>query len=279
MLKMQTGIHDNVSFEDYLQIRAVSNSYLGAIDKCPAKGKTPSRDSSVFALGRAFHTLTLEGLEAFQERYFTITETLNLRTKAGRERKAEIEAENEGKEVLTKDDCITVHEMCEAVYCHPIAREMLGEGVSEQTLVWRDESTGMLCKARPDKVPHKPGILIDLKSTASADPRKFLLSCVEYGYIRQAAMYLEGATLTGDEVYNIFAFIACEKNPPYRTEVFTIDGELLQWGRNEFQRLMEKEEFLRKVKRYPNYNNEGVNTLEMPGYLRGDYGYDEKNEE
>ena len=271
-MKLEPGIHADIAFSDYLQIRAVSNSYLGAIDQCPAKGKTPRKDSLNFIIGRAFHTITLEGLGAFNARY-AVSPNINKRTKAGKEEFAAFEQENKDKEILSKDDCILINEMAEAVLCHPIAREMLDGGLSEETLIWHDEETNILCKSRPDKVPYKgKGILIDLKSTSSCDPRKFAYSCKDYGYLRQAGMYLEGATLTSEDstIYNVFAFITCEKTPPYRVEVFTPDGEYLRWGAYEFHRLLRKEEVLRKTRRYPNFDNDGVFTLEMPAYLKGD---------
>ncbi len=269
---LEPGIYKDIPFSEYLKIRAISNSYLGAIDECPAKGKTPRKDSDNFRIGRAFHTITLEGLEAFKERY-AVAPTINKRTKEGKAEFALWEMENQDKEFITKEDCIMINEMAEAVLCHPIAREMLAGGVSEETLVWRDEDTGMLCKARPDKSPYKgKGILIDLKSTASCDFRKFAYSCKDYGYLRQAGMYLEGATLTSPDstIYNIFAFIACEKKPPYRVEVFTPEAEYLKWGTQEFHRLLRKEQVLRKQKKYPNYDYEGVMTLEIPAYLKGE---------
>lgn len=266
---LKSGIHKDISFSEYLKIRAISNSYLGAIDDCPAKGKTPRKDSDNFRIGRAFHTITLEGLEAFKERY-AVEPVINKRTKEGKAEFALWEMENQDKEFISKENCIMINEMAEAVLCHPIAREMLAEGISEETLIWRDEDTGMLCKARPDKSPYKgKGILIDLKSTASCDMRKFAYSCKDYGYLRQAGMYLEGATLTSPDntIYNIFAFIACEKKPPYRVEVFTPENRYIKWGTYEFHRLLKKEVILRKTRKYTNYDNDGVFTLEIPPYL------------
>lgn len=269
---MEQGVYQDISDREYRKIKAVSNSYLGRIDKCPAGGKAPSKDTPSFAGGRAFHILTLEGLDAFRERFAVMPKT-DKRTKAGKEAYAEFMEANKGLEHISAEDCITANEMTEAVLCHPIARGMLSGGQSEETVVWCDEETGILCKARPDKIPNKSkNIIVDLKSTTSADPRKFAYSCKDYGYIRQAGMYLEGKTLTasGSIVFDQFVFICCEKTPPYRVEIFIPERDYIKWGTYEFHRLLQKEEWLRKSKKYPNYSNDAIFTLEMPSCLNNE---------
>ena len=44
-------------------------------------------------------------------------------------------------------------------------------GKAERTYIWRDPRTGALCKCRPDYT--RPNLLIDYKTTTSANPRTF----------------------------------------------------------------------------------------------------------
>ena len=56
---MKPGIYPNIPFREYLKIEAVSNSYLGRLDECPAKGLIPRKDTDSLGLGRAVHTVVL----------------------------------------------------------------------------------------------------------------------------------------------------------------------------------------------------------------------------
>ena len=67
---------------------------------------------------------------------------------------------------------------------HPIANKLLkAKGDCEISYFWHDEKTGVLLKARPDKVVDD--IIIDVKTTVSANPNVFYKKAYDYGYHKQ----------------------------------------------------------------------------------------------
>lgn len=266
---MKQGAYPDIPFKDYLALDAVSNSYLGRFDQCPAKAKVEQPDTPAMALGRAVHTLVLEGREAFDSRYAVAPE-INRRTNAGKEEWAAFlqAAEDEGKEVITPEDETKAMDMRKAVFSHPFAKKLLAEGVSEQTIVWEDRKTGLLCKGRPDRVPgEKTATLIDLKTTADASEDKYLRSVINFGYARAAAFYIDGYGAASGVYVDSMVHIVVEKEEPYRVEVYALDDELVAWGREEYRRLLADVKRCKESGEFPNYRNEGVVTLYKPGWL------------
>lgn len=271
---MKPGVYPNIPFKDYLAINAVSNSYLGRLNDCPAKALVPREDTLSLLLGRAVHKAVLEGMDAFNAE-FAIGPDVDKRTKAGKEEWAAFEtsADARGKIILKKDDLDKVLLMANAVFRHPWASKLLAEGVSEQTILWQDFDSGLMCKARPDRLPDEgKRTLVDLKTTRDAGEKAFMRSITEYGYARQAAFYLDGmnylkkGTLK-NTFFDLFVFVAVETEEPYRVEVYTLSNDFIEYGRQEYRRLLQVEQDCRKAGAYPHYSNEGIVELYKPGWL------------
>jgi hypothetical protein len=283
---VDTGIYHNISSFDYHnKIDAISNSYLGRLAKVPAAAKIPQEETEAMKFGKAFHCWSLEGKEMF-EKEFIIPETFATKPNRRSTQKT-IDTYTEwikslnGKQPITKDDFETIQAMKVAIDLHPFAHKLMEEGISETTLIWKDEETGLLCKARPDRIPEgNKGIILDLKSTANASKNSFQNDSVKFGYAREGAIYLEGLGRLTGALYTdlIFACIAVEKEPPYRTEVYTIEPNFLEWGYGEFHRLLQIEKRCRDANFYPHYNNAGADTLFKPAYLKV-WEYDEMSDE
>ena len=265
---MKTGIYTDISFDEYLKIDAVSNSYLGRLNKCPANALVETKDTPALLFGRALHCYTLEHM-TFPDKY-VIALDVDKRTKEGKKTWAEFQALNVDKSIIDSKDMQKIKDIYFAINKHPFAKELLEKGVSEITVIWTDEETGLKCKCRPDRVPEGvKGILIDLKTTTDASEHAFLRSVVGYGYAKQAAMSMEGiAKATGIE-YDHFAFIAVEKEPPFRTEVYTLDIDFLGYGFDQFHRLLKLEKQCRDSGIYNNFQNAGASELFLPAYLKG----------
>jgi len=262
------GIHSDISHKEYHSLPYVSNSYLGRLDKCPAAAKVPQEDTPSLLFGRAFHAFCLEGMESFT-RDFAVAPAVDRRTKEGKAIWSKFQEDNEGKDVLSDTDYQKIVDMGGAILRHPFAKELLFKGVSEQTVIWQDPETGIMCKCRPDRIPDGVhGVLIDLKSTRDASEHAFLRSITSYGYARQNAFYSDGINAISGQVIDAFAFIAVEVDPPHRVEVYTLSPEFVEYGRTEYMRLLRIEKECRKSG-YPNYQNAGAVELYLPKYLGG----------
>ncbi len=266
---MKQGLFTDISFEEYRKIEAVSNSYLSRLNQCPAAAVIEPEDTPSTLFGRAFHCYSLQHKD-FLTNYASFSNYVDKRTKAGKEKWQEFQEANKDKAIIISDDMQKIKDMHMAINKHPFAKELLEKGVSEITVVWQDEETGLWCKCRPDRIPEgEKGILIDLKTTSSASEYVFQGSVIKYGYARQASMSMEGiAKATGVE-YDHFAFISVEKDPPYRTEIYTLDIEFLGYGFDEFHRLLRLEKKCRDSRVYENFQNAGASELFLPAYLKG----------
>lgn len=267
---MESGIYPDISHADYHAMTdEVSNSYLARLDKCPAAAKIPLEDSPAMLLGRAFHSILLEGLETFKAN-FAIVPDIDRRTKDGKLAYAQFCEENEGKQIISLEDYESIADMYSAVAVHPIASKLLIEGRSEMSVFWTDQRTGLPCKCRPDRVPDGDhGVILDLKSVRDADKEAFNRAVRQYGYARQAAFYIDGFNAVSDAQVDAFVFICVEKEPPYRTEVYTLEDVFISWGRSEYQILMDIEKECRENNYWPNYKYDEIKTLYLPSYAGG----------
>ena len=270
LIEMPEGVYSDVPFDQYNNIDAIRNSYLGKLNVCPAAALVEDETTDAMLIGRAVHALILEGEEVF-DAGFAVAPKIDKRTKVGKLEFARFEIDNMGKEVISAKDKEMIDGMKVAVYKHPAARTILEEGLSEQTIVWKDKETGLLCKCRPDRSPNPDTrTLVDLKSTASADEYKFLRSMDQFGYMRQGAFYLDGvnAHRKKEEQFTDFLLVAVEKKPPYRVEVYNMDEDMIKYGRGEYKRLLAIEAKCRADEFYPHYQDDGITTLFLPPWMQ-----------
>src|SRR3990167_7412854 len=99
---MQIGSYSDIKFADYKRIPAISNSYLGRLDHCPASAKIEIEETPAMALGKAAHAYILD-CETF-DRDFAVGYACDRRTKAGKEVFAAFQADNLDKMIITEDE-------------------------------------------------------------------------------------------------------------------------------------------------------------------------------
>jgi hypothetical protein len=143
--------------------------------------------------------------------------------------KAEVAAVREaGGTPLKPADHERVMAMVDALKAHPFAGKLFapGTGKPEKTLVWRDEQTGVMCRAKFDWLRSRaagPYLIPDYKSAASVETEHLRKSVWNFGYHIQACWYRSGAIALGLGPDPDFLFVAQEKEPPYLVHVFRLD--------------------------------------------------------
>lgn len=157
-------------------------------------------------------------------------------TKAVKEELAEIR--ERGAVPLKRGDWDQVHGMAAALRAHPIAAALLrpDAGRAEQTLVWRDTDTGVMCRARLDWLPApRQGRLIvpDYKTARSAAPDDLSKALYDHGYYLQAAWYLAGVRALELAAKPSFVFIAQMKERPWLVTVAEADPTAMAIGAHE----------------------------------------------
>lgn len=188
--------------------------------------------------GSLFHTVVLEperiGLEYAIERHF------DRRTKQGKIDSAQFAEENSGKKIVTQQDIDQANAMTAGIIRNPVARLLLldEDGQVEGSYKWVDAATGCKLKMRVDLLIANGGSIVDLKSTKNPSPAEWMKAVDNFGYHRQAAMYLEGAKACGMEI-DQFIFLAVSKEPPHECVAYELDERAIYTGREENKRIMQ----------------------------------------
>lgn len=239
--KIAPGIYEGVPFSDYIAIDAISNTRLGMMERSPAHyhANVELERTKPLALGQLIHAGRLEPL-SIAERYAVMPDyhldpdnvTTNGQrstmstTRYVKERAAEFMHANGDREVVSREwygeMSLIVGSLCRDEAANKIFN---CPGPVEVTLVWNDDVTGLLCKARLDKLC--VGHFADLKSCAELE--SFERNIARYGYHRQAAHYRAGyAALTGELIWPWI--VAVEKSAPYCVMTAPVDEESLIRG-------------------------------------------------
>jgi hypothetical protein len=156
--------------------------------------------------------------------------------------------------------------MAATVWKHPHASKLLKIGAPEQTLIWVDEDTGVLCRAKVDKL--RPDGVVDVKSCDKADDDSLIKSVWNWGYFTQAAFYLRGFRALFPGVDPFFAFVATEKDPPYLTRVFQLSDRALAYGDRRCTEALQRYRDCHAADDWPGYPTDEITEIDLPGWVR-----------
>ncbi len=194
-------------------------------------GKAPALpDKECFRIGRMLNDALLQP-EKFATSYI-VAPNVDRRTKGG---KAEwaffLESLQPGQIAADPDEHELALRMSEAVMGHAQAAKLLGcDGPCESTVKWRHEATGLMLKARRDKVA--PHVVLDLKSSRDPSPAAFKRAIVDYGYHRQGAWYVDSEhALTGTTPG--FGLIVVRNEWPFEVALYEVTDDVLAYGRQQ----------------------------------------------
>lgn len=217
---------------------SISASGLKQIVECPAKywafspynpRRFEKKETKALDLGRAAHALVL-GEPEFAK-HFIISPHDEFRTKEAREwRDASLDM---GLTVLKASDFDVVQAMAKAQRASPVVMQAFEGGKPEQSLIWRDDETGVWLKARPDWLPDNPAtaFVVDYKTALTIEPRKLSIDAFKYGYHIQAAMQMDGVR----QIFGVsglgIAHVVQEKDPPWLPDLRMFSPEALDYGR------------------------------------------------
>lgn len=267
------GVYDNIPEAVYHRdpVPGGSLSSSGArkllAPSCPAlfrheqDHKQPHKKA--FDLGRAAHELVL-GVGSGVE----VVEAADFRTKAAKEQRDAIYAE--GKTPLLPAEYRQVQEMAASVKAHPIASQIFkpGSGDAEQSLVWKDPASGVVCRARIDWLPKqrkgKRLIVADLKSARSVEPRGLQKAIHEHGLHQQDDFYRRGCRelgIGGPDTSFLFVFVA--KTPPYLVTVVELDLIARKIGAERNDIALRTYARCTETGHWPGYSDD-ITTLSLP---------------
>ena len=255
---------DDLSFEDYQLLAPLNNSLLNFMARSPAHFKQErdnptERKTDALRFGTLAHCGVLEEDSIF-ERYERIPpfekqiDSKNPRaTKRYKEQLAEFKDTISPKIAVTIDEFDRMLGVVRSVKQHA---NVFIDGRAESVLIWREEETGIWCKARLDYLRwHRDtGTIYDFKT--SRDCRDFGRSIANYGYDRQAAFYLRGCQTLGLDVRS-FWFVVAETEAPFGVMAAQLDPVTLADGDQQVRQLLLKVNECEAKQDWPSYEPPG----------------------
>ena len=236
----------------------------------------PKEESDALILGKAAHCLIL-GDEVFAENFAYVPENAPKRptvtqvaafekngfwsdaAKEGAEWWAKFDAEAAGRSLLTADQVTKIGYMAENLAALPEAREALIGDLTEISMIWQDELTGLWVKSRPDCIPSNGVDFGDLKTFSPKGPDLMLSAMravTDHGYAVQMGMAVEGAERVLGTTATSCALIFIQTTEPYEPVPLMLDEDAIHWGRVLFR------DGLNKIAH-------GLKTGEWPGRAKG----------
>lgn len=244
--------------ERYHRHPAVSKHGLDDFRKAPAlyrwNRENPRPATPALQFGSLYHTVILEP-ELIGQLYAVVPKDAPKRpTRIQSEAKKpsletleaihwwdEFDARNDGKTIVEAADIMRCQQMRQAMMKNLACRNALEEHrlYTEASLFWQDPATGVKCRARPDII-RADGLIIDPKTCADASEDAFQRAAWNYGYYRQAAMYLDGWEIIGGEKPKAFIFLAQESEAPFLCRAYVASPQLIEYGRVQLREDLER---------------------------------------
>lgn len=289
-------IHD-LTFAEYQALPGLNSSTLkwGTVSmkhlKCAVDGLMDAEDSRDRKFGRAVHCRILE-----PERYkqdVLIAGRCSARLKSGKN-KGEL-CGNQGsvmyngvwycntkghaiaeatapEEFVSKDESKRIEDMAASLHEHEVMQLFRREGWSEVSVTW--QASGLDCKARLDKFTLNGPMILDIKKcqVGRGDNEQCSKSILNYGWHRQAAMYVDAVAACGHPGAE-FVWVFIEDGPPYDVNVIKADAETLSIGRFEYRQILDNWKISNRQEKYSGYVYSLQRIVEggLPGWYRRQY--------
>lgn len=204
-------------FKNYVSsgvVRAAEISPRHAYDKMTA----PFVAGTGYIFGTLLHSAVLD-LEEFKRTYMPTD------IRRGTIAYKDLEAKNPGMTVIKSDEYERVINTAHNMLTNDTIAALMQNGESEISLFWQDEDTGVLCRARPDRLDDDLTACLDLKSSSKGiDPQSFARIVHNCGYHIQQALYRRGIKAVFDaDVINVL--IAIESKSPYDCIPYSFDDD------------------------------------------------------
>lgn len=163
-------------------------------------------------------------------------------------------AQHSDKEILNTKEWDRAHGIYDAIRRHPIACDLVfGAGAVREELI-EFEMNGRKCTSRPD-VRFDADVLVDLKTTRCAEPRKFSRDATFRGYHAQFSFY--GRALR--ERFGAFPkeslCVAVETVKPFPITVLELKADDLNAGEKMWRLWFEQVLVCEAAGRYPAYTD------------------------
>lgn len=199
--------------------------------------REPPASNQAFDFGRAAHNLLL-GEGEFAKRFAMRPEAFkDYKTNAAKDWRDAVVAE--GKTPVTTDDLASIKGIARSLEKHPLVQAGIMTGPIEVSMFWKDATTGIWLKSRPDAVPQSGEVLADIKTTTDACRDAVARSITQYAYHVQGALAAMGMKALTGRAPADFVLIFVEKTPPWCVSIVQVDPEALLLGARQIRRALD----------------------------------------
>lgn len=181
------------------------------------------------------------------------------------------EARADGFIPVKADEMVPLEEIAEAVLAYPTAKALFEyDGPTEYSMFSPDPGSGVWLRGRADKVSEFQGetVLVDLKTTPSADPKDFSRQVANFRYDLQAWVYGNLYQQTQAEHVEVpeMLFVAVSKTAPHLVSVSRIDWAYEDLAEKAMNTAIHRYQECTDTGEWPGYPD-GVHLLEPPAWL------------
>jgi len=225
------------------------------------------KETDAMRMGSLVHTMVLED-EKINEEYFFCPKQ-NKRTKEGKAQHEKDIKEAGGRIIIHPDEAEQADRMAVSVMLDSVAPSLFANCHIEHSIFFEDEDSGLKLKSRPDAykiINDSDVVVVDLKTTKDASPRKFRYSALDFGYFYQAAMTKLAFESLGLNMQQ-FIIVAVESSAPFATATYVMGQDSINKAVSDLKEMFGQIAECTITNNWPGY---GLDVLEMPGYLLND---------
>jgi len=241
----------------------IMESPAHAYDIHPKLGNRPRKPTDAMDSGTLVHTLLLGRGTQIQ-----VVDAPDFRTKAAQETRDA--AVNAGRLPVLRHKLDAAEKVAAQIKTRIAAFGIAIDKMAELAIRWDEpgEDGPVPCRGRLDHVDLDAGLIIDIKKTESAAPRKIARYMVDYGYDIQWAAYTRAVAALKPElagrVEMLFLFV--ELDPPYVVVPAKPSGLLREFGTKRWERAVRLWERCLRENDWPGYVTETA-ILEPPAWM------------
>lgn len=260
-----------LSFKEYQQNNAINASFLKACLQGSYQGykylydkKEPSQD---MIFGSALHHYILEQDSFYQ--HYAVMFKIDRRTKAGKEQAEAFWKTNSDKIIIDSDDLDKIIRISNNASKSETISNLLKQCSPEQSF-FATLHDGYRYKARLDLVDLNSGVIVDIKTTRSADPEQFSKDFISYGYdiqmLHYSNMVLYNANLYGKMPELLI--IAIEKDSE---QIAIYDVTKIcesSFTQNRYNKAINTAHEVLTLLECPNKYSKSIITLDLPRWIK-----------
>ena len=223
----------------------------------------PQKTTAAMSMGTILHAAILE-----PDDFFRRVAIWDKGDKQGGAWK-EFQAEHADGYILKQDEHANVMRAAANVHADSMARQLIEQTVHEQEFYWRGDQYGD-AKARMDGVNNAGTVLLEVKSTASIDERKWQWHAVDFGLHLQLGWYAEGIEAKTGHAPDQVWWIVFEQKGCCDAVTYEVPQGVVNKGREAAVEIARRYRACQMTGSFPGAAEGQVRTFALPDWMMED---------